>query len=91
MNSNEEISKKEVALFIKNRPAKYFLYINAKQRTAETWMGDKLGDVVFGTEYRSNFRDTRVAIRIRAINGKTYAGTYFKSSGDNARIREVKA
>lgn len=54
-------------------------------------MGDKLGDVTFGREYktptRGHFPSVRVPITVRGINGVTYHGTYFKSSGDYARVK----
>jgi hypothetical protein len=57
---------------------------------ATTWTGEKLGDVQFGTTFRSSFGDTRVSIRVYAVNGRTYAGTYYKSAGDYARVKLVK-
>jgi len=88
--SNEERSALEVFEFVTNPPDKYFLYINEKNRTATTWTGEKLGDVGFGCEYRDNFGGKRVPITVYAINGRTYHGTYYKSSGDYARIRAKK-
>ena len=57
---------------------------------ATTWTGEKLGDVQFGRTFRSSFGDTRVSIRVYAINGKTYAGTFYKSAGDYARVKMCK-
>lgn len=88
--SNEERSQLEVYDFINNPPEKYFLYINDKTSQAITWMGDSLGIVAFGCAYRSNFGNTRIPVRVKAVNGRTYAGTYYKSSGDYARVRVVK-
>jgi hypothetical protein len=88
--TNEERSALEVFEFVTNPPDKYFLYINEANRTATTWTGETLGQVSFGSEYRDNFGGKRAPITIRAINGRTYHGTYFKSSGDYARIRVQK-
>jgi hypothetical protein len=88
--TNDERSALEVFDFITNPPEKYFLYINEANRTATTWTGDVLGQVSFGREYRDNFGGRRVPITVRGINGRTYHGTYFKSSGDYARIRVQK-
>jgi hypothetical protein len=88
--SNEERSALEVFEFVTNPPDKYFLYIREEDRTATTWTGDKLGNVLFGREYRDNFGGRRVPITVRGINGKTYHGTYYKSSGNYARIRAKK-
>lgn len=91
--SNEERSAVEVFDFVTNPPDRYFLYINHDKRLATTWTGDKLGDVAFGDEYHCpafGWRSTRVPVTIKAINGRTYYGTWFKSSGDYARIRAAK-
>jgi len=92
--TNEERSALEVFDFCQNPPDKYFLYIREKDRTATTWTGDVLGQVSFGLVYKcpafGGFSSTRVPVTIRAINGLTYHGTYFKSSGDFARIRQSK-
>lgn len=88
--NNEMRSKIEVWEFLNNPPDKYFLYIDEKENKAITWMGDILGSVTFGTAYKCNFGDTRQHITISAINGKTYHGTYFKSSGNYARIKAAK-
>ena len=85
--TNEERSALEVFEFVLNPPDKYFLYIKEKDHTATTWTGEKLGNVSFGREYRDNFGGKRIPINVYAINGKTYHGTYYKSSGDYARIR----
>jgi hypothetical protein len=76
--------------FVANPPDKYFLYISEADRTATTWTGEKLGDVSFGREFRDNFGGKRQPINVRAVNGKTYHGTYYKSSGNYARIRAAK-
>jgi hypothetical protein len=88
--TNDERSALEVFEFVTNPPGNYFLYINEANRTATTWTGDVLGQVSFGREYRDNFGGKRVPVAIRGINGLTYRGTYFKSSGDYARIRVQK-
>jgi hypothetical protein len=71
-------------------PKKYFLYIDTKLNIATTWTGQKLGDVSFGNPYRSNMRDIRIPIRVYALNGEEYYGTFYKSAGDYARITLCK-
>ena len=88
--TNELRSAIEVYEFINDIPQKYFLYINEKDRTAITLTGDILGSVSFGSEFRSNMGDKRQSVTIKAINGKTYSGTYFKSAGNYARIKAYK-
>src|SRR5215469_13279623 len=83
--TNEERSALEVFEFITNPPDKYFLYIDEKNGTATTWMGDMLGNVSLGREYRDSFGGRRVPITVHGINCKKYHGTYYKSSGNYAR------
>lgn len=89
--SNEMRSAIEVYEFINTPPNKYFLYINEKEGIAMTWTGQKLGRVTFGQTYRSNLGDKRQSVSIWAINGHTYYGTYYKSSGNYARIKMRKS
>jgi hypothetical protein len=88
--TNEERSALEIFEFVSNPPDKYFLYIREKDHTATTWTGEVLGQVFFGRGFRDNFGGKRIPVTVRAINGREYTGTYFKSSGDYARIRETK-
>ena len=88
--TNEEQSAVEVYEFLRDKPGRYFLYINEKKAKATTWTGEKLGKVVFGREYRDNLGGVRVPIDVYAINGLRYYGTYYKSSGDYARIKRCK-
>ena len=95
--TNEERSAVEVWEFCHNIPEKYFLYIkhqsslsNGSVGEATTWTGDHLGIVIFGQAWTDSFGGRRIPVRIRAINGKRYVGTYFVSSGDYARIRLAK-
>lgn len=85
--------------FCASPPGTYFLYITkpdaaalarGESGVATTWTGDRLGRVTFGREYRDSFGGRRVPIWIDAINGRRYAGTYFKSSGDYARVKLLK-
>ena len=89
--SNEERSALEVYNFANNAYDKYFAYVNEATRKLTTWMGETLGDIQFGVEYKSpafgGFRTKRQSIRVHAINGLWYSGTYYKSSGNYARIK----
>lgn len=76
--------------FRNNKFENYTVYINEQKRTATTWTGQKLGDVTYTGAYKSNFRDERITISIKAINGQKYFGTYYKSAGDYARIKLCK-
>lgn len=88
--SNELRSAIEVYEFMRDKPEKYFLYIDEKTGRAITWMRETLGAVIFGREYRAVFGDKRQAVTIRAVNGVLYAGTYYKSAGNYARIKALK-
>ena len=88
--SNDEISAVEVYEFLRDKPDRYSLYIDKENQRATTWTGERLGSVCFGREYRDNFGGVRVPIDVHAINGLRYHGTYCKSSGNCARIRQYK-
>jgi len=88
--TNEDRSAIELYEFVHNAPDKYFLYINADKHTANTWTGEKLGRVEFGNAWRDNFGGVRVHVRVYAVNGYVYSGTYFKTAGDYARVRKLK-
>jgi len=88
---NTELSALEVYEWMTSPPDKYFLYVSEDNATATTWMGDKLGAVTFGKPYSSpgfgGFGSQRVPVRVKGINGVEYYGTYYKSSGDYARVK----
>jgi hypothetical protein len=89
--TNEERSALEVFEFCRDKPDNYFLYISNDQQYATTWTGEKLGTVVQTSKpWRDNFNGTRVHIRISAINGAVYSGTYYKSAGEYARVKRVR-
>lgn len=98
--TNEERGLLELFDFVAEKPDRYFAYvreINGKLGAAPitTWMGDKLGEVIYaGREYRcpafGGYGSKRINIRVRAITGEVYSGTYYKSSGDYCRLRKVK-
>ncbi len=95
--SNEDLSALEVYDFVHSPPDKYFLYIDRKNNTATTWMGDIIGHVAvpraWGQEMLSNIPvgDARITIAVRGINGVSYRGTYFAGAGDYARVKRVKS
>jgi len=88
--TNDERAQVELYDFIHNVPTKYFLYVNEATGKATIWTGIELGTVRFGCAWKDNFGGTRVPITIQAVNGRTYHGTYFKSSGDYARVKLAK-
>ena len=104
MFGNEDRSAIEVYEWNAEPPERYVAYVKmvkaptfidgypygSYEATLTTWTGEPLGSVTFGRTWVSNFGDRRQAIRVRATNGRTYAGTYFRSAGNYARIRIVK-
>lgn len=90
--TNEERSQLEVRRFMLEKPERYFMYIT--RNSAGTWTAQNLGSVTFGREYKCpafGRASVRVPVTIKAINGETYVGTYYKSSGDYARVKRVKS
>jgi len=88
--TNEERGQVEVFEWDRDKPDRYFLYIREATREAVTWMGDVIGRVIFGDEYKDNFGGVRRSIVVTGTNGIRYHGTYFKSAGDYARITAYK-
>jgi hypothetical protein len=91
--TNEDRSAIEVYEFCRDKPDRYFLYVKhleGRNAVATTWTGEHLGSATLGPVYRDNFGGKRQSITIRAINGETYHGTYYKSAGDYARVKRAK-
>ena len=92
--SNGDRSALEVYDFVHNPPDRYSLYIDDKKAVATTFTGDVLGSVSFGRSYQSpsfGVTNKRVPVRVHGINGVDYAGTYFASAGDYARVKRVSS
>jgi hypothetical protein len=87
---NEARGRVELYEFCTERPTSYFAYVNTLTNQLTTWVGNVLGSVSMGREYRDNFGGVRVPITVNGVNGLTYHGTYFKSAGDYARIKAHK-
>ena len=92
---NSQITNRERSLiqlyeFVIEKPTKYFAYVCEVDKQLITWTGNVLGTVRFVIEYKDSFGGTRVAITVKGINGIKYYGTYYKSSGDYARIKAYK-
>lgn len=91
--TSEEISQLEVYEFMKNPPTKYFAYVTIPEHGGykiTTWTGELLGRVTHYGEWVSNMGDRRASIRVKAINGKMYHGTFYKSTGDYCRLTMSK-
>lgn len=88
--SSDEISMLETYEFIKNPPQKYFAYVDFRGGYLTTWTGELLGEIDFISRWKSNMGDTRYSIRVHAVNGKEYYGTYYSSAGDYCRITMIK-
>ena len=100
--TNDERSAVEVYEFRAVPPERYFAYVklydqpklgNAQLEAdryglVTTWTGDTLGGIYWtGRPFRGNMGDKRINIRVRAINGRCYAGTYYTGAGDYCRLK----
>ena len=86
---NALTSRREIAMIKKDLPSNLFVYVNLDKGIVTTWVGDKIGDIIFvGREFKSNMGDLRVPIVVNIFN-KKYKGIFFKSAGDYARIKKV--
>lgn len=86
--TNEMRSAIEMFEFAHHKPDQLFAYVTGGK--LGNWMGETMGRVQYGASWRDNFGGERVSIRVRASNGRTYAGTYYKSAGQYARLKAVK-
>lgn len=99
---NDDRSALELWDWQHDKPEKYFVYIRETENPPDgfpyekpvweaiTWIGQKLGNVRYGQEYRDNFGGVRQSITVYGNNGVRYYGTYYKSSGDYAQIKRIK-
>lgn len=91
--TNEERSALEVFEFLRDRPEKYFAYYTDDLTAVTTWMGDKLGDIVYrGPAYKVGFWPgaTMRRVRVVAITGDRYAGVCNISGGTYCRLKRMK-
>lgn len=95
--ANDELSQVEVYEFVIDPPDRYVAYVakrdhptGAVSYVLTTWTGDVLGKAQLGLVYVSNLGDTRRPIWVRAINGRTYYGTYYCGAGDYCRLKAHK-
>jgi hypothetical protein len=88
--SNKALSKLEVYEFIHNPPDKVFAYYDKSMTKVTTWMGDKLGDIIWRGQQvqRWNYGRTQ-AIRVRGVNGVMYAGHCNLTGGTYCRLRRM--
>jgi hypothetical protein len=90
--SNVAKSKLEVYEFLHNPPERAFAYYSDNMREIHTFMGHKLGDIVWrGVVMRRGFGGggKTQAIRVRGINGVMYHGNCNLSSGQYCRLRRM--
>lgn len=83
---NDLTSAVEYYEWLRDKPRRYFLYVNEARRQVTTWTGEVLGSVQFGNQYTSNMGDVRIPVHVKGNNGISYHGTYYQSAGDYARI-----
>lgn len=100
--SDDERSSVEAYEFVHEPPDTYFVYVQRDTKgpgllnhavTVTTWTGEVLGRGKLGPMYKSGpigHRSLRYPITFKGINGHTYRGTFYHSSGDYARVKRVK-
>lgn len=95
--TNEERSKIELYEFVHDPPEKYFAYYDKPLTKISNWMGVKLGDIIsksgvyeVGFRMVTGRRGRAVNVRIKGINGVTYAGTCYLDAGDYCRMKALK-
>lgn len=91
MPTNAELSAVEVWEFQNMPPKSLFAYVDKTSSTIRTFNGEILGNAVFGKEHKSpgfgGAFSKRVPLKVTGINGLTYYGTWYKSSGNYARLK----
>jgi hypothetical protein len=91
--TNDDREDVAVYEFVRDKPEQLFCYIDGPHRRAKLWSDRSvIGTVELGRDYKTpafGEASTRVPVKVHAINGCDYAGTYFKSSGDYARLKRV--
>ena len=93
MPTNEERSEREISQFMSQPPAQVFAYYNQDPRVGgqiQNWMGAKLGTITWVGKVSRPMGGKVVSIRMKAINGLTYAGKCNLSSGNYCKLRQVK-
>ena len=65
------------------------VYAYEREGKVGNWHGTMKVSAHYGREWVSNFGDRRQSVEF-TWDGHAYAGTYYKSSGDLIRARQVK-
>ena len=93
--TNEERTLVEIYEFMRDKPERYFVYVDEQKQEVTTWTGFTIGKCTLGPVYKvpafGGFPSKRQSIRFKAINGCEYYGTYYTSSGNYARVKRVKS
>ncbi|MDH3291537.1 MAG: hypothetical protein OEO20_11400 [Gemmatimonadota bacterium] len=96
--SNAQRSALEVYDWHTTPPSRYLGYVALPKDHSgpvlfTTWVGDRLGTARLGPRYRcpgfAGSYSERQSITVHGDNGRTYAGTYYVSTGDYARVKEL--
>jgi len=93
--SNEETRELELFEFERDAPEHLFCYVTRRDGAWQcgTFAGGSYGRVTVGYSYKvPGFYcrpSTRRSVTLHAINGWIYAGTFYESAGDYARLRRT--
>ena len=88
--TNEERGQLEVYEFMTNPPDKFYAFYSDDMRHIKTFMGEIIGDIVHRGAERRPMGGRVVSVRVRGINGATYAGTCNMSSGTYCLLKRTK-
>lgn len=94
--TNHERSLIEVYEFVRDKPNKYFAYVDVDKMVIANFPGVVLGKITWkGPEYRlragfGGIDSVRQNLRIAGINNVVYSAVYYKSSGDYCRMKAFK-
>ena len=91
--SNRAKSRLGIYEFMRDSPDKIFAYYRGDARVGDlitNGMGGQLGVIIHRGKESRPFGGKVVSIRMKAINGFTYAGRCNLSSGTYCRLKKVK-
>ena len=92
--TNDDREDISVFEFMRDKPDRLDCYVDEKNHTAIFWTPrSTIGTVTFGRDYQTpafGSPSTRAPVTVHAVNGCVYAGTYFKSSGNYARLKKTR-
>lgn len=94
---NRRTSAREVKMFLRKRPDRWFVYYSDDKKRVTTWTGETIGLInSVGKPYqpgctRGRCERSRIFhVRVKAITGDIYNGTCVEDTGTYCRLRKAK-